>query len=152
MEDKLEGNTFPVNKELNTKETHEEPSPKLWADIICGKDIICGNRMSSNEATIEFVAPNLVEEDIEVNIDEYDIESEVKFWDSALIMYVIGKDLSMNAVMQYMVIFWSFVQLPNLYYHNEGYFLLKFKSHKDIDLIVMRGSYTIQNMPTVIKY
>ncbi|KAI5448720.1 hypothetical protein KIW84_015928 [Lathyrus oleraceus] len=42
------------------KETLEEQSPKLWIDIISG------NRMPSNGATIEFVAPNLIEGEIEV--------------------------------------------------------------------------------------
>lgn len=132
-----------VNIDHATKETLEEPSLKLCVDAISG------NKMPSNGETIEFIAPNLVEGELEVNIEEDDIESEVKLWDSALIMYVIGKDLSMNVVKEYMIKFWNFVQLPELYYHDEGYFLLKFKVYKDPG--VMRGPHTIQNMPMVLK-
>lgn len=46
-----------------------------------------------------------MEGEIEVAIEEEDIESEVKFWGSTLIMYVIDKELSMNAIKQYMVKF-----------------------------------------------
>lgn len=35
---------------------------------------------------------------IEVEIKEADIESEVKLWESAIIMYTLGRYLSMNAV------------------------------------------------------
>lgn len=113
--------------------------------------VISGNKMPSDGSIIEFVAPNIVEGKIEVDIEEDDIECEVKFQDSALIKYVIGKDMSMNAVKEYIVKFLNFVQLSELYYHDEGYFILKFKAHKDKDLVVMRGSYTIRNIPMVLK-
>lgn len=66
-------------------------------------------------------------------------------------MYVIGKELSVNDIKQYMVKFWNMVQLSDLYYHDDGCFLLKFRSHIDKDLIVMRGPYTIQNMSMVLR-
>lgn len=52
--------------------------------------------MLLNDATIEFVAPNIMEGEIKVDIQDVDIEFQVKFQDSALIMYVLGKDLNMN--------------------------------------------------------
>lgn len=134
-----------ANKDFEAQETTKERSPKLWVEVISG------NKMPFDGATIELVAPNIVEGEIEVDIEENDIECEVKFWDSTLIKYVIGKDMSMNAVKEYMVKFWNFIQLSELYYHDEGYFILKFKAHKDKDLVVMRGSYTIRNMPMVLK-
>ncbi|CAK8562005.1 unnamed protein product [Lathyrus sativus] len=94
-----------VIRESESKENIEEPNPKLWVDIISG------NRSPSNGAPIEFIAPNIVEGEIEVDIEEADIESEVKFWDLSLIMYVIGKDLSMNAIKRYMIKFWNFVKV-----------------------------------------
>ncbi|CAK8567828.1 unnamed protein product [Lathyrus sativus] len=121
-----------VNVESETKENIDVPTPKLWIDIISG------NKIPSNGATIEFVSPSIVEGEIEVDIEEADIEFEVKLWDSALIMYVIWKHLSMNAVKQYMIKFRNFVKLPYLYYNEEGYFILKLKSHQEKDFVVMR--------------
>lgn len=56
-------------------------------------NIISGNRIHANGAPIDFVAFNIVEGEIEVDIEEEDIKSKVKLWDSALIMYVLGRDV-----------------------------------------------------------
>lgn len=39
-------------------------------------------------------------------------------------MYIIGGDLSMNVVKQIMMKNWNFVSLPDMYYNDEGYFVL----------------------------
>ena len=43
------------------------------------------------------------------------------------------------------------MQLPDLYYHNDGYLLLRFKSHDDMEVVVMKGPYTIRSKPVVLK-
>lgn len=53
-------------------------------------DVISGNRNLTNGMQIEFVVPKLVNEEIEIEIKEEDITTEVRYWESALIMYVIG--------------------------------------------------------------
>jgi len=57
-------------------------------------------------------------------IEDENIESELKFWDTTLIMYVLGADMSMHSVNHFMMQNWNFVPLPDMYYHDEGYFLL----------------------------
>lgn len=52
----------------------------------------------------------------------------------------------MNMVKQYMIKIWNFVQLPDMYYHEEGYFLLKFRTHKDMEAVMMKEPYTNRNM------
>lgn len=47
---------------------------------------------------IKFVAPKTVEGEIEVEVEDINVESEVNFLESSLIMYVLGRNLSMNAV------------------------------------------------------
>lgn len=97
----------------------------------------CGNRLPTNGMHIDFTAPTIVDGEIEVVIDEVDVESEMLFWESALIMYVLGKDLSMNAVI-------CFTMMP-------GYFILKFHSHEYKDLVQMRGPYTIHAVPMILR-
>ncbi|XP_058766375.1 uncharacterized protein LOC131639973 [Vicia villosa] len=38
-----------------------------------------------------------------------------------------------------------------MYYHEDGYFLLRFKSHDDMDAVMMKGPYTLRNIPLIIK-
>lgn len=58
-------------------------------------------------------------------------------------MYALGDELSMNAVRKFMINSWNFVTLPKLYYNEDGYFLIRFRSKEDKDAILMRGPYTI---------
>lgn len=67
---------------MGTTEENKEPR-KLWIDVLSK------NRIQVNGMDIEYVAPKLVNGEIEIEIEEEDIVSEIKFWESALIMYVL---------------------------------------------------------------
>jgi hypothetical protein len=88
--------------------------------------------------------------EIEVEIEATDVDSEIQFWASSLIMYVLGGDLSMTVVKQFMIRHWSFVKLPNMFYNEDGYFILRFHSLADKDAVLMQGPYTIRNMPMLL--
>lgn len=128
---------------LESTKGENEPR-KLWIDVIRG------NRNLGNGMAIEFIAPKIIEGIAEVEIEEEDIVNEVKFWDTTLIMYVIGGDLSMHVVKQFMMKQWNFVKLPDMYYNNEGYFVLRFHSYQDRDVVLLKGPYTIRNMPMLL--
>jgi hypothetical protein len=118
---------------------------QLWTDVITG------NRNPSNGLQLKFVAPQIVNGSIEVEIDEEDILSELLYWKSALIMYVIGGDLSMNAVKGFMTTQWNFVKLPDMLYNEEGYFILRFHSIQEKEEVLMKGPYTIHKMPMLLR-
>ncbi|CAL5211647.1 unnamed protein product [Lathyrus oleraceus] len=100
---------------------------------------------------IDFIALKLVNREIEIEIKEKDIESKVKYWELTLIMYVLGGDLSMNTVKQYTTKFWNFVQLPDMFYNKEGYFILSFNSMRDTKTVFMKRSLTIYNMLMLLR-
>ncbi|XP_058776662.1 uncharacterized protein LOC131650983 [Vicia villosa] len=144
----LEGKTIEVKvmkvTQPSLKPVEESPK-KLWVDVISG------NRTPENGLPIEFSAPNLVDGELQGEIEEDDVFDEKCDWEAALIMYAIGKDLSMHTVKQFMERMWNFVQLPLMYYHDEGYFILKFKDIEDRDKVLMKGSYTIHNVSMILK-
>lgn len=133
-----------VNLETEMSEVFKE-SRRLWVDVLIE------NRNPTKRMRIGYVAPKLVNGEIEIQIEEEDIESEVKFLESSLIMYVLGGDVSMNMVRQFMIKSWDFIQLPNMYYHDYGYFLLKFKTHKDVVIVIMKGPYYLRNMSMLLR-
>ncbi|XP_058733337.1 uncharacterized protein LOC131604942 [Vicia villosa] len=108
---------------------------------------------------MEFVAPKVVDGEIEIEIDgdieieirEKDVELELLYWDSTLILYALGGDINMNMLKHYMERIWNFVQLPDMVYHEEGYFILKFRSHSDKDTVLMKGPHTMRNMPLLLR-
>src|ERR1051325_8343042 len=103
---------------------------RLWVDVISG------NRNPGNGMALEFIAPKIVNGIAEVTIEEAYTLIEVQFWESSLVMYVIGGDLSMNGVKQFMTKQWNFVKLPDVYYNTEGYFVLRFQSKKERDMVL----------------
>ncbi|CAJ2662985.1 unnamed protein product [Trifolium pratense] len=123
----------------------QDGTKKLWVDVLSG------NRNPANGLAMEYVAPTRVNGEVEVEIDAADIASEVKFWETSLIMYVLGGDLSMTAVKQFMTKFWNFAKLPDMFYNEEGYFILRFHSFQDKDDVLMKGPYTIRNMPMILR-
>lgn len=127
------------------KQGEDMPIKKLWVDVISR------NRIPANGMAINYSSPSMAEGEIEVVIELEDLILEIQFWDNILVMYVLGKNLSMNAVKQFMIRFWSFAQLSEVYYHDEGYFFLNLSSYKDKDLVMMRGPNSIHNMPMVLK-
>ncbi|CAK8542502.1 unnamed protein product [Lathyrus sativus] len=135
--------------EIELENPKSPPTPeegrKLWADVL--KD----NRNPAKGRTMKFIPPQVVEGKIEVQIEEDDVSSEVKFWESSLILYAMRADLSMNAVKNFMTRSWNFVQLPDMYFNDEGYFILRFKSFTDRDEVMLRGPYMLRNIPLLIR-
>ncbi|XP_058783390.1 uncharacterized protein LOC131658072 [Vicia villosa] len=133
-----------IVEKIDKENKEDVESPKPWVDIIKG------NKLAVNGSVIEYNAPMLVNGEIEVHIEEQDVASEKKFWKNALIMYAIGEELSMNAVKKFMKTTWNFVSLPDLYYNEEGYFIIKLKSSEDKTEVLMRGPYTIYKKPILL--
>lgn len=117
-----------------TKPTLEEGKP--WVDIIKG------DWLAENEVEITYTTPLIVNGEIEVVIEEQDVSSESEFWGNTLIMYA-WSELSMNTVKKFMVNIWNSVTLPELYYNEEGYFRIWFKTKSNREAVLMRGPYTI---------
>lgn len=113
--------------------------------------MVSGNRSQENGLTIEFIAPKIVDGEYQLEIKEDDVLVEMEYWESTLIMYTQGKDLNMNVIKHYMVRAWNFIQLPNMNYHEEGYFILKFNSLSKKDMVLMKGPYNIHNVPMILR-
>lgn len=46
---------------------------------------------------------------------------------------------------------WQFVSTPQVLLHDEGYFIFKFESDDDRDLVLRNGLYTFNNRPMILK-
>ncbi|CAK8541602.1 unnamed protein product [Lathyrus sativus] len=99
---------------------------------------------------MKFVALGVVDGEVEIEIEAVDVESKVKFWESVLIMHVLGEELSVNVVKLFMKN-WNFVKLPNMFYNDEGFFILQFHSFHDKDSVLTKGPYTIHNRPMLLR-
>lgn len=65
--------------------------------------------------------------------------------------YVIGDCPGYNAMHRYVDLKWNKIANPDLFMHEERYFIIKFQSIDDIQEIICTGPYTINNRPIILK-
>lgn len=132
-----------LEEEEDTKnKTHDEDKEKQpWVGVIKG------NQLHANGLDPSYTAPTIVNGEIEVHIEHQDISFKLKFWENALIMYVIGSELTMTAMKKFMQTTWNFVALPDIYFNEEGYFIINLKSKTNKEDVLRRGPYTIFKKP-----
>ncbi|XP_058733334.1 uncharacterized protein LOC131604938 [Vicia villosa] len=57
----------------------------------------------------------------------------------------------MTSVKQFIERNWNFVKLPDLFYNDEGYFIMRLHSFQEKEAVLSKGPYTILNMPMLIR-
>ncbi|PHU21974.1 hypothetical protein BC332_07081 [Capsicum chinense] len=62
-----------------------------------------------------------------------------------------GLNPTIAAVERYIETNWNYIAKPKVYYHNDGYFLVKFGSAEDRDKVMYAGSHMMDNKPIIIK-
>lgn len=73
-------------------------------------------------------------------------------WIISLVMYVVGNVPTIAYVKRYIPANGSQVGTPNVFLHDDGYFVVHFISLADRNEIVCKGPYTFFNRPIIIKY
>lgn len=87
---------------------------------------------------------------VEVVIDPGDTRGENEYWSKGLILFAIGEELFMSAVKVFMNKAWKFVSMPELYFHEDEYFIARF-SKPDEREVMARGSYTKFSAPSFLR-
>ncbi|KAK4716390.1 hypothetical protein R3W88_014728 [Solanum pinnatisectum] len=108
-----------------------------------------GNR--SNGKTLNFIPPMIKEGILTVQIDEEDICLQVQEWETALIGYVIGHNLYDLQMTEYVKKVWGFVELPQVFYHDDGYYVFKFHTIADKERVMQAGPYFYGNKPMILR-
>ncbi|XP_055800952.1 uncharacterized protein LOC129870258 [Solanum dulcamara] len=109
------------------------------------------NRATANGLSLDYLPPQMLNGKPIVHLDKDEVNQEIKKWSTALIAYFIGDVLGYNALTRYITQFWSNVATPQLYYHEEGYYVIRFRSTEDMNEIFYSGPYTINNRPIILK-
>ncbi|XP_009798363.1 uncharacterized protein [Nicotiana sylvestris] len=100
---------------------------------------------------LSFVAPIVQNGETIVELAKNEVEKETEKWRNALILYVVGNTPTIGALERFIVSQWNFVAKPMIFYHNEGYFVIKFNNMEDRDAILYSRPHTIGNKPIITK-
>ncbi|XP_009768155.1 uncharacterized protein [Nicotiana sylvestris] len=113
--------------------------------------LFAGNRSAENGMALSYIAPEVVDGQYVVNLDKLEVENEIGKWKKALIVYVIGETPGYNQMHRYISQHWNNVAEPDLFLHEDGYYIVKFLSLSDLREILYGGSYTINSKLVILK-
>ncbi|KAH0653299.1 hypothetical protein KY289_030977 [Solanum tuberosum] len=101
--------------------------------------------------TVNFIAPMLQNGEKVVKLCKEEVELETQKWKHALILYVVGAAPTIASLERYIAAQWNYITKPTVYYHNDGYFLVRFVSLDDRDEVLYSRPHMLNNMPIIAK-
>lgn len=118
------------------------PVANSWARVVTG--------MASRGASLSFVPPKVHDGKLVAHLLETELKDGCNKWKSALIMYVVGFTPTIAALKAYFTRSWT-VALPEIFKHDDGFFILKFASQSDRNLVIANGPYSYNSRPVILK-
>ncbi|XP_021837529.1 uncharacterized protein [Spinacia oleracea] len=107
--------------------------------------------MALKGAELGFINPLVKDGRKVAQLQQKELDSMADKWQAAIVMYVVGESPTIASVKRFMAAVWSNVTQPQVFYHDEGYFILKFANVEDKNTIVAGGPYTFYGKPVIIK-
>ncbi|XP_049374795.1 uncharacterized protein LOC125839850 [Solanum verrucosum] len=98
-----------------------------------------------------YVPPILIDGEKVIQLEKQEFEAETVKWKQAVVLYVVGDSLSIGAEERFIAANWNFVSKPKVYYHNDGYFVIRCSSIEDRDEVLFSGPYTMSSRPVIVK-
>nr|QIA97949.1 hypothetical protein AP_R.00g000450-v1.0.a3 [Amaranthus palmeri] len=86
-----------------------------------------------------------------VHIDAHDASDLVKLWERAVVVYIVGSQVSIEILKGFIRKHWHNVSMPAIHRHEEGYFILRFNSDNECEEIIKGGPYFLNRAPMVVK-
>nr|XP_009591529.1 uncharacterized protein LOC104088537 [Nicotiana tomentosiformis] len=100
---------------------------------------------------LSFIAPTIKNGELIVELCKEEIKKETQKWKQALILYVVGGSPTIGVMERYIASVWNFVAKPKVYFHNDGYFVVRFNSIEDRDEVMYSGPHMLNNKPIIVK-
>lgn len=100
--------------------------------------------------TLGYVAPILKRGIPVAQLQISEMEKENAKWANAIILYVIGDTPTITYLKTFLHKQCG-ISAIEVFYHNEGYFVIRFEDRKDKDKMLFEGPYMIANRPIIVK-
>ncbi|XP_070008264.1 uncharacterized protein [Nicotiana sylvestris] len=147
-----EESTNATVRRLNFPEEQAVPSPIKGNSEAKGPtmaDVVKNNRAQHLGMQLKFFPPIIKNGVKVVQLNEIEMEKQSRQWRNALIGYVLGGMPSFKEMLQFVYGVWQFVSTPRVFLH--GYFIFKFESEDDKNLLLQNGPYTFNSRPMILK-
>nr|XP_016506018.1 PREDICTED: uncharacterized protein LOC107823827 [Nicotiana tabacum] len=139
------GNEGEARKTTPLATDADDKGQKQWTNLFVG------STYATKGMDLSYIAPITKNGEVRVELCKEEIEVETQKWKLALILYVVGGSPTIGAMERYIASVWNFVSKPKVYFHNDGYFVVRFNSIKDRDEVLYSGPHMLNNKPIIVK-
>lgn len=115
------------------------------------KELWQQNRNSRMGMRLEYVPPSHRDGKIFIQIVEEDVSELNEHWATALIGYVLGDAPYEKSMESYVESVWDFVTKPQILYHKDGYYVFRFTTIEERDLVMQARPYSYHNKPFILQ-
>ncbi|XP_010687419.1 uncharacterized protein LOC104901529 [Beta vulgaris subsp. vulgaris] len=109
------------------------------------------SRMSDKGMGLKFIAPELRNGKPIAKLDKNEVSKLSEIWINSIIVYVVGQNPTLTALMSYVKTHWSLVCEPKIFKHEDGYFVVKLTNTEDKDRILISGRHMFYGKPIIVK-
>lgn len=134
-----------VNQENPNKVGKKEAEQvRPWANLFAT------NKLAVKGMNLSYIAPVIVEDE-KIEILPEDTKKEEEKWKSAFIVYVVGTKPTISAMVRFINSQNIYEQKPEILYHSNGYYVVRFENKEDRDKILCSGLYHPIRRPIIMK-
>ncbi|XP_021729884.1 uncharacterized protein LOC110696859 [Chenopodium quinoa] len=133
----------------NSGENRVAPSPVLEQNVTRTSSFT--GKLAAKGATLSFVAPKVQDGKLIAELQAAELEEGNRKWVNALIFYVVGFYPTIAAVLRFFAQQWNDMQKPDVYWHDDGYFIINMCSSDDRDTILCSCPHMFFGKPAIVK-
>ncbi|CAO2827239.1 unnamed protein product [Amaranthus hypochondriacus] len=100
---------------------------------------------------LKYIPPMIENGQHIVQIESNDVVDLISVWESAVVIYVVGGNISSDILRGYIRKHWTCINMPVIHAHEDGYFIVKFANEKECEEILNGGPYFLNRAPMVVK-
>ncbi|XP_021744067.1 uncharacterized protein LOC110710117 [Chenopodium quinoa] len=108
-------------------------------------------KLAAKGATLSFIAPKVQDGKLIAELQAAELEEGNRKWANALVFYVVGFYPTIDVVLRFFAQQWNDMQKPDVYWHDDGYFIINMCSSDDRDTILCSGPHMFFGKPAIVK-
>lgn len=138
------GEEFPALSSSNRPVPTQFTQLSSWRDKVLTPNPTVGMQLN-------FIPPVIENGSQIVQIESLDVVDLVQLWERAVVVYVVGGKVNVEVIRGFIRKHWSFVSMPTIHSHEDGYFVMRFSSDSECDEILKGGPYFLNRAPMIVK-
>ncbi|XP_021762503.1 uncharacterized protein LOC110727244 [Chenopodium quinoa] len=108
-------------------------------------------KLNAKGAALSFVVPLIKEGKPIAILPTEEIAKNTKKWSNAAVLYVVGFSPLIAAIHRFIAEQWNRIAKPEVYWHDDGYFIVNFCSHVDLNSVLCNGPDMYNGKPIIVK-